>query len=114
MKCKDIPDADVLAFLVKVSRGETHWTPAPAMQKGWGSESIAHVSATWYGDEKYMPENSVQHAMPPGVPAKLALAKIRQMVRRGVVSGCTCGCRGGFQITEKGLVELGIDGEKAA
>lgn len=51
-------------------------------------------------------EWNVMEAMPTGIPPKLALAKMRMMIRRGVVDGCPCGCRGDFVITEKGLAEL--------
>jgi hypothetical protein len=44
--------------------------------------------------------------MPKPLPAKLALAKMRQMINRGVVKGCPCGCRGNFEITEKGMTEI--------
>ena len=81
MQCKDIPDEPILRFL---ARNPTVWH-------------------NWFGD-KY--ENSVTHAMPPNTPEKLALGKMRQMIRRGVVDGCPCGCRGDFVITEKGLHEL--------
>lgn len=30
-------------------------------------------------------------------PRKVVLAKLRSMVKRGVLSGCTCGCRGNFR-----------------
>jgi hypothetical protein len=33
----------------------------------------------------------------PDFPQKVILAKLRKMVRRGIVDGCTCGCRGDFQ-----------------
>jgi hypothetical protein len=29
-------------------------------------------------------------------PTKVVLAKLRSLVRRGVLSGCVCGCRGNF------------------
>lgn len=81
MQCKDIPDRPILEFL--------------ASNKGY--------LCNWFGDEY---ERSVTHAMPKPLPDKLALAKMRQMIRRGVVKGCQCGCRGDFEITEKGLTEL--------
>lgn len=37
-----------------------------------------------------------------GFPEKVVLAKMRSMVKRGLVDGCTCGCRGGFALTEAG------------
>lgn len=85
MQCKDIPDEPILKFL--------------AARKGeW---------ATWF---TWM-ENSVSQAMPEGTPEKLILAKMRTLIRRGLVEGCACGCRGDFVITEKGLKALGVDGE---
>lgn len=87
MQCKDIPDAPVLRFLANLP-------PWPDGQpRAWGN---------WYfGDDA-----DVSAAMPAGIPEKLVLAKMRQMIRRRVVDGCTCGCRGDFEITEKGLAEL--------
>ena len=32
------------------------------------------------------------------VPLKLVLSKARRLIRRGVLDGCWCGCRGSFQI----------------
>lgn len=31
-------------------------------------------------------------------PHKVVLAKLRSMIRRGVIVGCGCGCRGDFYI----------------
>jgi hypothetical protein len=81
MQCKDIPDEPILKFLAGPYEG---W-PVP----GWG---------TWFPGFA----NSVQNAMPAGVCEKLALAKMRMLIRRGLVGGCGCGCRGDFQITDAG------------
>lgn len=32
-------------------------------------------------------------------PEKAVLAKLRSMVKRGILSGCACGCRGNFRRT---------------
>lgn len=85
--CKDIPDEPVLRFLLD-GRDQTGWRVP-----GW---------ATWFAGY----DNSVQQAMPPHTPAKLARAKMAMLIRRGLVSGCTCGCRGDFEITSKGLAFL--------
>ena len=79
MKCSDIPDKPILEFLAKNPEEWHNW---------------------YFGDEK-----DVSQVMPSDVPEKLVLAKMRQMIRRGVVDGCPCGCRGDFVITEKGLDE---------
>lgn len=80
MQCKEIPDLPILRFLDTTS--------------GW---------CNWF-DAKY--EKSVRRAMPPGVPGKLVLAKMRVLVRNGLVSGCPCGCRGDFEITPKGVEQM--------
>jgi hypothetical protein len=53
-------------------------------------------------------ENSVQNAMPAGVPPKLARAKMNQLIKSGWVSGCTCGCRGDFELTFVGNLLLTV------
>jgi hypothetical protein len=35
-------------------------------------------------------------------PPKILLAKLRQMINKGRLDGCACGCYGGFEIPEKG------------
>jgi hypothetical protein len=94
MQAKDIPEKPILAFLAKIERGETFWYPTEPMRAGWG-EKNAYSSGTWY--EGF--ENSVLNAMPPGTPPKVALAKIRAMIKKGLVDGCGCGCRGDFNLT---------------
>jgi hypothetical protein len=48
----------------------------------------------------------VYYAMPLGTSERVALAKMRSMHRRGLVAGCTCGCRGDFEITDYGLSKI--------
>lgn len=38
----------------------------------------------------------------PSFPRKVVLAKARQLIKRGLLDGCGCGCRGDFEITAKG------------
>lgn len=83
MQCKDLPDMPILQFLAD-------------LQCRWG---------TWY-DYTPRPENTVLHAMPPGTPTKLALAKMRTLKRRSLIDGCFCGCRGDFELTGKGMAVL--------
>jgi hypothetical protein len=81
MQCKDIPDRPILELLSKLDR----WGH-------WFSQESAPDS--WYA--------IVSKAMPPGIPGKLALAKMRMLMRRRLVDGCACGCRGDFVLTNKG------------
>lgn len=77
MQCKDIPDRPILEFLAK----------RPEVWHNW-----------CFGDER-----DVHNAMPEGVPGRLVLAKMRQLLRRHLIDGCPCGCRGDFEINAKGL-----------
>ena len=76
MKCKDIPDRPILEFL--------------AQRQG--------IQNTWFLGY----EGDVRIAMPKDTPDKLILGKMRILIRSGLVDGCACGCRGDFEITEKG------------
>ena len=76
MQCKDIPDIPILIFLAQ----------RPDEWHNW-----------YFGDEK-----DVHRCMPAGIPEKLVLAKMRQLIKRGLVDGCDCGCRGDFEISQKG------------
>lgn len=80
MQCKDIPDLPVLIFLA-------------SLNDRWG---------TWFDFENDIPpDNSVVRAMPDGTPQKLARAKMAMLIRRGLVDGCSCGCRGDYMLTNK-------------
>lgn len=75
IQCKDIPDQPILDFLATLGR--------------WG---------TWFPGF----ESSVQNAMPPGTPPKLAKAKMEMLIRRGLVVGCSDGCRGDYELPTPG------------
>jgi len=77
MQCKDILDIPILTLLA--IHPET-----------WHS---------WWGINEY----NVKNAMPNGINDKLVLAKMKMLIRRDLVGGCACGCRGDFVITKKGL-----------
>lgn len=79
MQAKDIPDLPVLEFLAHVGDTGYRW-------------AIIFSEA----------ENSVQHAMPEWVNEKLARAKMKALIRRGLADGCNCGCRGDYTLTAKG------------
>ena len=78
MQCKDIPDLPILKFLQD--------------NPGW---------CTWIKIDpphtQHMP--CVLNAMPEGTPSKLARAKMARLIQRDLVTGCTCGCRGDYEIT---------------
>jgi hypothetical protein len=82
IQCKHIPDIPILTFLLEHSDGPPcHW---------------------FFGQDR-----DVSVAMPLDTPRKLVLSKMQMLIRRGLVDGCGCGCRGDFEITEKGKILLG-------
>lgn len=88
MQCKDIPDEPILRFLA-TGKDKYDWF-------------------NWYfvdADGKPCNKN-VRAAMPDWVPPKLALAKMRMLIRRDLVDGCPCGCRGDFVLTDRGRAVL--------
>lgn len=101
MQCKDIPDLPVLDFIGRCERGEV----AHSYTEPSGKLITFYPNATWF-DYEPRPGNTVLHAMPPGTPEKLGLAKVRMLMRRGLIDGCCCGCRGDFTLTDKGRAAL--------
>jgi hypothetical protein len=87
MQCKDIPTLPILAFL---KRHEGRWC-------NWSGLEEAQTTEMW---DWYA--RSVRNAMPNHVPDKLILAKMRMLISKGLVDGCACGCRGDFELTERG------------
>jgi hypothetical protein len=77
MKTKDIPDQPILEFLSQIAPRWAFWFE--------GSET-----------------SILGRAIPIDTPKNLVLAKMRNLIKRGLVQGCACGCRGDFEITDKG------------
>lgn len=53
--------------------------------------------------------HSVCNAMPPETPPKLIKSVMGNLVNRGYVDGCTCGCRGDFVLTDKGVEAIKLN-----
>lgn len=58
-----------------------------ALAKTRGMHGVPRWSSLW----------DVQDAL-PDVPPKVVLAKLRSMIKRKLLNGCTCGCRGDFEL----------------
>ena len=80
LQCKDISDEAILRFLYSRDKGN-EW-------------------CNWF-DPKFT--NSVMNAVDYNIISpQLMLSKMRQMIKKGLVDGCSCGCRGDFHLTLKG------------
>jgi hypothetical protein len=78
MQAKDITDQDMLRAILHDSRTND-------------------LPAAWYRIARDHPE----------WPEKVILAKCRQLLKRGLITGCVCGCRGDFLLTDKGSQIVG-------
>jgi hypothetical protein len=94
VQCKDIPDLPILRLLKSLNGKWANWFDG----REWDGSNGEHLS------------NSVLRAMPTETNGKLALAKMRQLMKRGLVKGCPCGCRGDFEITQLGEKHLANSG----
>lgn len=77
MQCKDIPDA---TFLDAVRA-------APGGVVGWRLRWEVHAA--------------LEEALGVDVPEKLLMAKARRLESRGLLGGCTCGCRGDWHPSDE-------------
>lgn len=39
-------------------------------------------------------------------PEKVVLAKAKKLIKKGLLDGCPCGCRGDFELTSAGFILL--------
>lgn len=46
------------------------------------------------------------HEWYPTIPLKVLIAKAGQLIKRKLIDGCACGCRGDFEITAAGAAWL--------
>jgi hypothetical protein len=73
VQCKNIADAPLLRFIA-----------AKELEKGM-----------WVNTWDFAPPYSE-------LPGNLFRAKMGQLLKRGLIDGCNCGCRGDYEMTAKG------------
>lgn len=73
-KAADISDQRFLRAVLDVFEREHGWTN------------------TWHLDERI-----------PEFPRKVVIAKAGQLIKRDMLDGCTCGCRGDFELRPRGM-----------
>jgi len=77
MQAKDISDEEITRVITAIRTERNMWT------------------SRWDLEERL-----------PQYPPKVILAKCRSMLRRGLITGCPCGCRGNFEIVSEMNAEL--------
>lgn len=95
MQAKDIPDLLLLQAIDSLSRQVRMAGDFTALV-GDDYTAVGMVDPHWvftWDLEKELPE----------YPWKVLLAKCRKLIKRGLLDGCTCGCRGDFVLTPEGI-----------
>jgi hypothetical protein len=72
-QCKDILDGPLLGLIARKQREKGMWVN------------------TWDFEPPYSE-----------LPDNLFRAKMGQLMKRGLIDGCNCGCRGDYELTDKG------------
>ena len=92
MQAKDIPDDAFLAAIDTAMdiRDQGAW---PNRNLGSSACDIQMVLAGLGGGIN-RPDRSWDDI--PAMPLKVVLAKAKALIRRGLITGCACGCRGDF------------------
>ncbi len=84
---RDISDAQFLSAVVLAEK-----------LQGYDGATRWNVGAVLAGFPYFIGSDSFDYAaVDAAVPPKVVLAKARRLVRRGLLDGCTCGCRGSFE-----------------
>ncbi len=80
LQCKDL-DTDAILYFLYVKKG------------AWCNNC-------------FLDDRDIRLALFKGIPSNLFYAKMRQVFKNGLVTGCDCGCRGDYEITKKGIKYL--------
>jgi hypothetical protein len=90
VKASDITDEAFLAAIDEACRVRTE------VEGGnpWTSATRWDVAAVLAGHPEHVGGPPQEY---PNMPEKVVLAKAKRLIRRGLVDGCACGCRGDFE-----------------
>lgn len=62
--------------------------------------TIEARTTEWGLDAKYASRWDIHDLLGHHIPEKVVLAKAAQLIKRGIIDGCTCTCRGDFEIVK--------------
>ena len=97
MKADDIPDLALVQLVSECADGICDY-PMTAGYHG-GRPGYGYVAGA--GNPHWAYTSELQAKLPQ-FPPKVVLAKLRALNKRGLLDGCTCGCRGDWEMTEAG------------
>lgn len=89
MQAKDIPDVRMLTIV-----REEQQTRADNWDGGW-PHAVLPWTHFWEVEERL-----------PDIPPKVIRAKAAKLIKRGLMTGCTCGCRGDLEVTALGMERI--------
>jgi hypothetical protein len=92
MKAADISDEAFLDAIRTVHH--VRWNDNPQ----WIGASIWDVGAVLGGHPEWCGQPEATQDELAAFPDKVLRAKARRLIKRGLIKGCTCGCRGDFEI----------------
>lgn len=101
---KDISDEAFLDAIRTVhrvrweSKGVTAETPLGTDNLYWIGASRWDIACVLEGHPEWCGGLEATDGESVTIPEKIVLAKAKRLIRRGLISGCGCGCRGDFQI----------------
>lgn len=93
MKASDITDETFLAAIDEAIRVRTEVEGGPP----WTWATRWDAAAVLAGHPEDVGATANEY---PNMPEKVVLAKARRLIRRGLVDGCFCGCRGDLKRTD--------------
>jgi hypothetical protein len=94
IQAKHLTDEVFLAVVDRLRR-------EAAMRPGW-PDPVVRYSTGKYDGSPWVMIFDLWKAF-PDVPEKVVMAKFRILERRGILDGCSCGCRGDIQIVRPDL-----------
>lgn len=94
MQAKDLDDVDVLRTIDRLGHEWAGQPWPPGLTRPPGLKPAAWCMR-WDLDAAY-----------PEAPSKVVLAKCKALIRRRLLDGCTCGCRGDYELTDLGRAFL--------
>ena len=115
MKASDLSDNDVVRAVHELSHAERPRMSDEERARWPGLAALADMTDRIHSntppellDEAHWVTRWDLGERFPGFPSKVMLAKIRKLIRRGLLDGCTCGCRGDLEVTAAGADLIGV------